>query len=107
MSRIEKDKKTLEFMISLYCEKKHKLGLENCPSCKDLYDYSIKRLENCRYGEEKTSCKKCKTHCYIPDKREKIREVMRFSGPRIMLYRPHQYIRYILNSNGSKAKSTR
>lgn len=106
MSRIARDKKTLEFMISIYCEKKHNLDIENCPSCKELYEYSLKRLENCKYGEAKTSCKKCKTHCYLPDKREKIREVMRFSGPRVVLYRPHQYIRYLLNSNGRKIKST-
>lgn len=102
MSRIEKDRRTLEFMISIYCEKKHKLGMENCPSCKELYEYASKRLDNCKYGEEKTSCKKCSTHCYVPGMREKIREVMRFSGPRVMIYRPHQYIRYLLKSNGSK-----
>jgi len=102
MSRIEKDKRTLEFMIDLYCEKKHGLGLDNCHECKALYDYAENRLEKCRYGENKTSCKKCKTHCYRPDMREKIKEVMRFSGPRVLIYRPHHYIRYVMKSNGSK-----
>ncbi|MFA5576895.1 MAG: nitrous oxide-stimulated promoter family protein [Tissierellaceae bacterium] len=104
MSRIEKDKRILRFMIDLYCERKHKLGLDKCPECQELYDYAAKRLTNCRYGESKPSCKKCKTHCYRPEMKEKIKRVMSFSGPRVILYRPHQYIRYLLKSNGSKAE---
>lgn len=104
MSRIEKDKRILRFMIDLYCEKKHKLGLDQCPQCQELYEYSVNRLTNCRYGEDKPSCKKCKTHCYRPEMKEKIKKVMRFSGPRVIIYRPHQYLRYLFYSDGKKTK---
>ena len=104
MSRIEKDKRTLEFMIDLYCKKKHKLGLDDCPECKELYNYAANRLEKCKYGENKTSCKKCSSHCYHTDMKEKIKEVMRFSGPRVIIFRPHHYVRYILKSDGTNQK---
>ncbi len=46
---------------------------------------------------EKTKCHKCPVHCYSQDMREKIREVMRFSGPRMMFYHPLEALRYILS----------
>ena len=38
--------------------------------------------------ESKTFCSNCRVHCYCPDMREKIRMVMRFSGPRMLFYHP-------------------
>lgn len=96
MSKVEKDKKTLEFMINIYCEKKHKLGLNKCSKCQELYEYAANRLDKCKFGENKTSCKKCTIHCFHSEKREQIKKVMRFSCPRIIFYRPHHYIRYII-----------
>lgn len=105
MSKVEKDKRTLEFMINIYCEKNHKLGLDKCPECQELCSYASNRLDKCKFGEDKTSCKKCTVHCFHPDKREQIKKVMRFSGPRVIFYRPHHYIRYIINPR--EAKSTK
>lgn len=51
--------------------------------------YATARLDRCKFGDGKTKCHKCHVHCYRPDMREKIRVVMRFSGPRMMLYRKH------------------
>ena len=48
----------------------------------------MRRLENCPYGEKKTTCAHCVIHCYKSDMRERIREVMRFAGPRMMLRHP-------------------
>lgn len=105
MSKVEKDKKTLEFMINIYCENKHKLGLNKCSKCQELYEYAANRLDKCKFGENKTSCKKCTIHCFHSEKREQIKQVMRFSGPRVIFYRPHHYIRYILKLK--KVKNTR
>lgn len=54
------------------------------------------RLDRCKFDERKTKCHKCNVHCYRPDMREKIREVMRFSGPRMIFHHPMEALRYIL-----------
>lgn len=97
MTKVEKEKRTLEFMINLYCEKKHKLGIRKCKDCREIFQYASTQLDQCKFGEKKLSCKKCRVHCFSPEKREEIRKIMRFSGPRIIFYRPQYYIRYILS----------
>lgn len=98
MRKIEKDKKTLYFMIDLYCQKKHKSTVEACDECADIYQYASKKLDLCKFGDDKPNCKKCTIHCYNKATRSRIREIMRFSGPRIIFHRPYQYIRYALKS---------
>ena len=93
-SRIEEEKKVVEQMIRLYCQKKEGNGVL-CPKCHELLDYAHSRLDRCRYGEEKPTCKKCPVHCYRPDMKERVRAVMRWSGPRMMLYHPVAAIKHI------------
>lgn len=83
-------------MIELWCMKKHKKQ-ELCEECRELLTYATARLDKCKFGERKTKCHKCPVHCYRPDMREKIREVMRFSGPRMILYHPLEALRYIIS----------
>ncbi len=94
-NRIEKEKRIMEFMVRLYCSKKEKNN-ELCDSCKKLIEYSKKRLDNCPYGNKKPSCKRCQKHCYRKEYRENIREVMRYSCPRIILYKPLEFIRHLV-----------
>ena len=94
MKRIEREKQTVSLMIRLYCRKKEGNRVL-CEECRELEGYAHKRLTACRYGEQKTSCKKCPTHCYRKDMRDKIRAVMRFSGPRMILYHPIEAIRHM------------
>jgi hypothetical protein len=66
--------------IGIYCEKNH--GQAEgvlCQGCDALLRYAQMRLEKCPY-DPKPKCKDCRTHCYRPEERTKIREVMRFSG---------------------------
>lgn len=74
-------------MIRLYCRKKEGY-LQLCKECTFLQEYAYVRLEHCPFGEKKTSCKRCKVHCYKPEMREKMRRVMRFAGPRMLWYHP-------------------
>ena len=46
------------------------------------------RLDKCPFLEGKTTCANCPVHCYKSDMREKVREVMRYSGPRMTLRHP-------------------
>jgi hypothetical protein len=84
--RMLREKKTVEAMMHIYCRGRHKTRNALCDDCSDLLDYARRRLDKCPFQEGKTSCGNCRVHCYKPDMRWKIRDVMRYSGPR-MLYR--------------------
>lgn len=90
---IEREKRTVGLMIALYCRRQHG-SAALCPDCQELLAYAEKKLDGCRYGDSKAVCKKCPTHCYAPAYREKIRAVMRFSGPRMILYHPGSALRH-------------
>ena len=95
MKRIEEEKRVVEQMIRLYCRRKegnHTL----CPSCQELLDYAQGRLDRCRYGEAKPTCKVCPIHCYRPAMKERIQAVMRWAGPRMILYHPVAAIKHVL-----------
>lgn len=95
MTKIEHEKIMVERMIRLYCR-----GREGnrtlCADCREVLDYAHRRLDMCRYGEAKPACKNCPTHCYTPRYRAKIREIMRYSGPRMLLRDPVGAIRHWL-----------
>lgn len=93
MERIEREKRIVSLMISIYC--KHKEHHEAmCTECRELEAYAHKRLSHCRHGNNKKACKDCKTHCYAPDYRNRIRTVMRFAGPRMLWYSPLECLRH-------------
>lgn len=95
MNKIEHEKIMVERMVRLYCRRRER-NKTLCADCREVLDYAHKRLDACRYGEDKTSCKKCPTHCYTPRYREKIREIMRYSGPRMLFLDPIGTIRHYL-----------
>lgn len=96
--RIEEEKAVVEQMIRLYCQKSEGHA-ELCPNCQKLLEYAHSRLDRCRYGNDKPTCKKCPIHCYRPEMKERIRIVMRWSGPRMMLYHPLTAIRHLIREN--------
>lgn len=55
-----------------------------CSECSELLSYSVRRRALCPQ-DPKPSCKKCEIHCYAGEYRSRIREVMRFSGKRLIL----------------------
>ena len=102
-TKIEKEKATVELMIRLYC--KHIEGnKELCASCRLLLEYAHARLDCCRFGEQKTACRRCPVHCYKPEMREKIREVMRFSGPRMVFSHSVMAISHVIESKKEKTR---
>jgi hypothetical protein len=86
--RIERECKTLEAMIRLTCRDRHGTNGDFCSDCKGVFAYAIKRLNKCSFGEDKPACAHCPTHCYRPDMRQRIREVMRYAGPRMIWRHP-------------------
>ena len=81
-SRISRECKTVEVMISLYCQRHHH-NSKLCAECVELTNYALERLKKCPFREGKTICAKCPVHCFPPIMREKIRAVMRYAGPRM------------------------
>jgi len=94
--RLSREGKTLLTMISMYCSSRHG-STDSCRECDALGDYAISRLDKCPFGEGKTVCSLCLVHCYKPEMRQKIREAMRYAGPRMMPRHPLMAINHILD----------
>ncbi len=94
--RLRRERKTVRTMVGLYC--KHHHGTPAlCSDCEELASYADRRLDLCPYGPEKPSCINCPIHCYRPEPREKMREVMRFAGPRMLTRHPALAIMHLID----------
>ncbi len=103
-SKREREKETVSYMIALYCKKNHKTKNGLCQECAKLNEYAKLRSDKCPFMETKTFCSNCKVHCYKPEMREKIREVMRFSGPRMIFTHPVMAISHVIESKKEKRR---
>lgn len=100
--KVESDIKVLKEFIEVFCANKHpereksapaskgsvdaylkKYSAELCQECGELFVYAIAMRLICPF-DPKPKCAKCVKHCYSPEKRAKIREVMAFSGKYLM-----------------------
>ena len=107
--------RVLRDFIAVYCRENHRtedkspftvkdsrlrdaLGdkdLMLCNDCGKLLNHGTAKLMLCPY-EPKPTCRKCPTHCYAPRYREKVRRVMRFSGPYLVKRgRLHYLLHYL------------
>lgn len=91
----KKEIETVSTMIEIYCHGSHgtKKGAL-CEQCEKLKEYTTARTMHCPFMETKTFCSACKVHCYSKENKKKIREVMRYAGPRMLLYHPVLAIRH-------------
>jgi len=94
---IEWEKDILGKMVRLYCKAKHQNN-NPCNECLELLAYSNKRLDSCKYGKIKPTCGKCPVHCYKPVMRDRVKAVMRYAGPRMMLYHPFAAVWHVIKS---------
>lgn len=95
------DLKILAEFITLYCHAKHareatavgipeflqakgKITETVCHECALLLDHGIKKRALCPM-DPKPACKSCRIHCYTAEYRQKIREIMAYSGKRMIL----------------------
>lgn len=62
----------------------HPPGLSLCPACRDLLGYAVTRRRLCPL-DPKPTCKKCHIHCFGREYRARIREIMAFSGRRMIM----------------------
>ena len=97
METIAREKEIIAVMIRLYCRQKHHTK-ELCDDCAQLLQYAHFRLDKCPYGNNKSTCKNCTIHCYKSEMREKINDVMCFSGPRMLLHHPFFLLGHLLRT---------
>ncbi len=99
----QREKQIVAEMIRLYCRKKHGQN-ELCPECAQLLQYASQRSDRCPFMETKTFCSNCRVHCYKAEMREKIRIVMRFSGPRMLFHHPVLALRHLIEDQKEKRR---
>jgi hypothetical protein len=112
--RLDRDLKTLLRFIEFYCHARHPRGaavalslrgfdiaavaghpVALCPDCTKLAAHALVKRSRCSM-DPKPECKHCPNHCYHPEYRRQIREVMRFSGTQIMLRGRIDYLVHLL-----------
>ncbi len=98
-----RDLRTLARFISLYCRTHHHdrpagevqlkthdvqaiagSELHLCPDCARLLAHAFVKRSVCPM-HPKPACKHCPKHCYAPQYRQQIRQVMKSSGMRMLL----------------------
>lgn len=94
--KFKSEVETLLKFIAIYCHSNHneqinahelitykqehiKTNTKLCNNCKELYLYSINRLQNCPH-EEKPKCRKCLNPCYEKQQWKDLAKIMRSSG---------------------------
>ncbi len=106
--RLTREKQTISAMIRLYCLAHHGSREGLCPECARLREYAFCRLDRCPFGEEKPTCAKCLIHCYKPEMRARVKDVMRYAGPRMVVRHPVLAILHQLDSlRGRPPRSSR
>jgi hypothetical protein len=97
MDRLERERHTVAAMIALWCRARHRDVTGLCPECAELARYADQRTGNCPYGRAKPVCSRCRIHCYDNIHRDRIRTVMRYAGPRMLLSHPALALLHLLD----------
>jgi hypothetical protein len=111
---LRRDLKLLADFIHLYCHQRHRetdrsavrlkthdveslcrRPIRLCTACRKLLTHAFVKRTRCPL-EPKPACKKCPTHCYAPAYRAQIREVMKYSGRRLVLRGRLDYLYHLL-----------
>lgn len=73
-----------EFPLPAGLADRFRRGVRLCPDCTGFMEYALARRARCPL-DPKPSCKHCTIHCYSPAYRQKVREIMSFSGRQFIL----------------------
>lgn len=111
---VKHDLRTLARFIGVYCKHKHTdvpkqpslmkafdlvsitgRTTSLCSSCHKLLTHAVVKRTHCPLNP-KPMCRHCPQHCYQADYRERIREVMRFSGRKLLLSGRLDYLFHLL-----------
>ncbi len=104
--RVRRELATVGAMIALYCRGNHGTVRGPCADCRSLEEYARQRVERCPLLADKPTCVNCPVHCYPPAMRERIREVMRYAGPRMMWRHPVLAILHLLDRRRDRSRES-
>jgi hypothetical protein len=96
-ARLAREWQTMTAMVRIFCRDQHHVVGSICAECRQFLDYAGVRLERCRFGLEKPTCAKCPVHCYQHERREQVRVIMRYAGPRMLWEHPLMSLRHWLD----------
>ncbi len=83
-----REQRTIKVMIEMYCRRHRHRKETLCNECRALINYAMQRIEKCPFRADKPTCAKCPIHCYKAHMKEQVIRIMRYSGPRMMIYHP-------------------
>jgi len=111
---LQRDLKTLANFIDVYCRHRHRDAAKSpaklkthdleaivgrspllCPACLKLLAHAFVKRSRCPM-QPKPACKHCPQHCYHPIYRQQIREIMKFSGRKLVLSGRLDYLYHLL-----------
>ena len=117
--RKRKDLKTLALFVGIYCRGRHpdrarqpmtkqdlpphfpaaRAGIDHlpgvCPECRKLLLHALVKRLACPMVP-KPMCKHCPRQCYAPAYRQRIRQVMKYAGRRLVLGGRLDYLYHLL-----------
>ena len=102
--RIARERATISAMMRLYCRDHHAPDEGLCDECDNLLAYALQRLGNCPFEEAKPVCNLCEVHCYSKKLRDRVRTVMRYAGPRMLLRHPLLSFFHVLDKRRPSTK---
>jgi len=102
---MKKDIRLVGKFVEVYCSDKHQ-GVERqpfilpenlgsrrfCAECTSFMMYAINRRLKCPLEAEKPSCKRCRIHCYSGEQLARVKEIMAYSGRKLMMRARLDYI---------------
>lgn len=114
-NRLDKDTRILARFVEVYCHDHHAhtAGVDGnwplvydtseltgkqmrlCPDCQKLLTHAMVKRTHCPM-QPKPTCKHCTKHCYHPTYRQQIREVMKYSGRKMVLRGRLDYLWHLL-----------
>lgn len=86
--RMARERKTFTAMLAMFCHDQHGTATGLCASCEQLQAYALERSAHCPFQADKPTCLQCPVHCYQPEMRARVRDVMRYAGPKMPLRHP-------------------
>jgi hypothetical protein len=114
-SKLDRDLKTLALFIGVFCRHQHRdaerspvqIGPHDvsaitgrpvvlCRACAKLLSHAFVKRSHCPM-DPKPACKRCPSHCYHPSYRTQIRQVMKYSGRRLLLTGRLHYLFHLLS----------
>jgi len=93
--------KTISAMVTIYCKAHHHADSIPCAECQSFLVYANEKLDRCPYGQIKPTCNKCPIHCYKSNRREQAKKIMRYAGPRMLLWHPILALKHIIGEQRS------